>query len=526
MVDKSTNLQIIGSLMKHPQYLSQTDRYTLTPDDFYYSFEKNIFIAIDSLYRDGATRINPIDIENFLSTNSSALVIFRQHNGIEFLQDAEYLTDENNFPYYYKKLKKFNLLEQLKKQGFDTEEFYIEDALNPHAVDVNKHFEELEISDILNDIKKKTLKIERNFIQNDTSETQTAYTNIQEILEDAYEQNDLGYPVQGTLFNEIIGGARLGTFMVRSAASGTGKTRMAVADACYLAYPLRYDWSLHEWNFCGSCQPTLVIITEQSFKEVQRMIVAYLTGINESKFRYGKFTDEEVKVINDTLVVMEVFEQNLHIIRMPNPTNELIKNVVRETVLLYHIKYVFFDYIFISASLINEFKGVNLRNDEILLMLSTTLKDLAVELDIFIATSTQLNANGEGPQGIKNESSIAGSRAVINKADFGCIASRPSKEELSVFEEIMPKLATIVPNIKMPNLVIDMYKVRSGQWTQVRIWSVFDFGTMRKQDICVTDPSFNIIPDIVGEYFFDFGFTEEERNMIDEVKERLHLNGN
>ena len=524
MVDKSTNLQIFGSLMKHPQYLSETDKYKLTPDDFYYSFEKNIFISIDSLYHSGATRINPIDIENFLSTNSAALTIFRQHNGIEFLQDADYLSDENNFPYYYKKLKKFNLLEQLKKKGFDTSEFYIEDPLNPNANDVNKNFENIEISDILEEIKKKTLKIERNFIQNDTSEVQSAYTNIQDVLEDAYEQNDLGYPLQGLLFNEIIGGARLGTLLVRSAASGTGKTRMAVADACYLAYPLRYKWEEHKWDFVGNCQSTLVIVTEQSFKEVQRMILAYLTGINESKFRYGKFNDEETRVINGALTIMEVFEQNLHIVRMPNPTNELIKNVVRENVLLYHVQYVFFDYIFICASLINEFKGVNLRNDEILLMLSTTLKDLAVELNIFIATSTQLNANGEGPQGIKNESSIAGSRAVINKADYGCIVARPSKEEMSVFSEVMVKFSELVPDIRTPNIVTDMYKVRSGQWTQVRIWSYFDLGTMRRKDICVTDASFNIIPDIVGEYSFDFEFTEEEQEMINEVKGRL--NGN
>ena len=312
--------------------------------------------------------------------------------------------------------------------------------------------------------------------------------------------------------------------MVRSAASGTGKTRMAVADACYLAYPLRYKWETHNWDFVGNCQSTLVIVTEQSFKEVQRMILAYLTGINESKFRYGRFTDEESKVINDALTVMEVFEQNLHIVRMPNPTNELIKNVVRENVLLYHIQYVFFDYIFISQSLISEFKGVNLRNDEILLMLSTTLKDLAVELNIFVATSTQLNANGEGPQGIRNESSIAGSRAVINKADYGCIVSRPSKEEISVFTEVMPKFAEFVPDIRMPNIVTDMYKVRSGQWTQVRIWSYFDLGTMRKKDICVTDSSFNIITDIVGEYSFDFYFSPEEQQMIDEVKERIYGN--
>ena len=107
MVDKSTVLQVLGALMKHPQYLSESDKYNLTPDDFFYRFHKFVFVAIDNLYRKGAVRIQPIDIENYLNTNESAKIIFKQNNGIEYLQDAEYLSEEQNFSYYYKKLKKF-----------------------------------------------------------------------------------------------------------------------------------------------------------------------------------------------------------------------------------------------------------------------------------------------------------------------------------------------------------------------------------------------------------------------------------
>lgn len=366
MVDKATIIQIFGSLMKHPQFLSESDKYNLTPDDFQYNFEKSIFIAIDSLYRDGAKRINPIDIENFLSTNATAATIFKQNNGIEYLQDADYVSDSNNFAYYYKKLKKFNLLFQLKKQGIDIKDFYSEDLLDPSAYEKNKHFEELEISDIIDTIKKKTLGIERKFIQNDVSEVQTAFTNIMDVLNDAEEQNDVGYPLQGNYFNEVISGARLGALLVRSAGSGTGKTRQAVGDACYLAYPMRFNPTTWEWEKVGNTQRVLLIVTEQNFKEVQKMILAYLTGFNESKFRYGHFTKEEEKVIAQTLIVMEKYEQNIHIVRVPNPTIELIKNIVRENVLMYDIKYVFYDYIFIGPALIGEFRGVALRNDKLL----------------------------------------------------------------------------------------------------------------------------------------------------------------
>ena len=129
LVDRPTIFQVVGSLMKHPQYLSETDKYNLTPEDFPERLDKFIFVAIDSLYRNGAERIKPIDVENYLQTNEGAANLFKKENGIGLLQDMEYLSEELNFPYYYKKLKKFNLLDGFKKQGINIEDFYCENPL-------------------------------------------------------------------------------------------------------------------------------------------------------------------------------------------------------------------------------------------------------------------------------------------------------------------------------------------------------------------------------------------------------------
>ena len=225
IIDKNSILQIFGSLMKHPQYLGETDKYNLTLDDFYYKFDKYIFAAIDNLYHGGAQRIQPIDVENYLQTNGSASVIFKQNNGIEYLQDADYLSEEKNFPFYYSHLKKINLLNQLQKNGIDISEFYIEDLTKPKALEVNQKFEELEIEDILDELKRKLLGIEHSFIQNEVTQTESAFHNIQDIINGVLEGNDIGVPIQGEILNEVIAGARLGTLMIRSASSGTGKTR-------------------------------------------------------------------------------------------------------------------------------------------------------------------------------------------------------------------------------------------------------------------------------------------------------------
>lgn len=181
---------------------------------------------------------------------------------------------------------------------------------------------------------------------------------------------------------------------------------------------------------------------------------------------------------------------------MPNPTIQAVKTIVRENVLLHHVEYVFYDYIFISPSLLAEFKGFNLRNDEVLLMFSTALKDLAVELDVFVMTSTQTNAQAEDNRDIRNEGSIAGSRAVINKADIGCIMARPTHEELMQLADLINQFG-----IYEPNVVTDVYKNRGDEWTQIRIWTYVDMGSLRKYDLFLTNARLEAVEDFIIDHF-------------------------
>ena len=108
-------------------------------------------------------------------------------------------------------------------------------------------------------------------------------------------------------------------------------------------------------------------------------------------------------------------------------------------------------------------------------MFATALKDLAVELDVAMFTATQVNAKGDESRTIRNEGVLSGGRSTINKADNGSVMARPTQEELDVLK---PLFETTPEN--EPNLVTDIFKVRSGEWTQVRIWSVMNLGTLKK----------------------------------------------
>ena len=415
MTDKSAVLQIIGSLMRRPQYLSETDKYKITPDDFSSRLEKIIFIAIDSLYRQGAQKISPIDIENYLETNATAKKSFVDSNGIGYLQDAEALSDELTFDYYYNRLKKVNLINTLNKKNIGTKEFFNDDIMDPKALETNENFENLSVSDILNTVKAKILNIERDFLETEEVKTWNVYEEIGALVESFGKEEDVGLSINGEICSQIINGAELGALTIRSGGSGIAKTRLSVSDACKLAYPIYYDLDKDDWVISGYNEKVLFIMTEQKPEQIMKMIIAYLTGINESKFKFAAFTKEEQKRIDIALKIIEFYQDNLVMMRIPNPNIQMVKHAIREKVITHQIKYCFYDYIFISPSLLSEFRGHNIRNDEALLMFATALKDIAIEQNIAVITSTQVNANADNNNTIRNEASLAGGRSTIKK---------------------------------------------------------------------------------------------------------------
>lgn len=509
LTDKNCIRQIFGALMKKPQLLSEVDKYSLTLLDFNRKFDKYIFSAIVGLYNNGAQKISSFDIENFLDSNTAAKETFKSYNGIEFLQDAEEFCNEENFPFYYNQLKKLNLLRDLKKQGKDISDYYVEDLTSSRAIEVNSQFENLTIKDIVESEKRKLLLLESEYAQTDEVKTETAAIGMQDFISSLGKTIKIGVPIQGHIYNQVISGAYKGTLTIRSGSSGLGKTRQAVADACYLAYPIRYNSNNCRWEHIGSCEKVLFIVTEQSFEEIRSMILAYLTDINESRFKIGKFSEREWKIIHQALELMVEYEDNFILTQIPNPTIELVKTLVRENCLTHQISHVFYDYIFIGPALLGEFRGFNLRNDEVLLMFATALKDLARELQVSIFTSTQVNASADDNKNIRNESSLAGGRSTINKADNGAIMARPTKEEIEILEPLIKVYGE-------PNMVTDIFKVRGGEYSQLRIWSIVDLGRMKKQDLFITNSRFDVVE----------GFFERDEYQIqnwDDIQEQKFI---
>lgn len=486
--------------MSKPELLSETDKYFLEPGDFTQQLDKFIFSAIYNLYINGAEKIHAADIDNYLQQNSLAKQLMEKENGLSLLQDCEIESEVSNFNYYYNKLKKFNLVRELQLSKDDIDEIYCEDILNERYAEINNRFERMNAVDVVNMLKSKIANIENRYVLNNIAEESRPSDSIRQRVKEWKEKPEIGCMLQGEIFNTITRGGRKGKLYIRSAGSGVGKTRSMVGDACHIAYPLRFDPKVGKWVSTGSCEKVLYVMTEQDTEEIDTMIMAYLTGYNEDIFTYGTF-DENDPRIQTAMDIMERYADNMNYAKVSDPCSSVIKNLFRRRNLQDGIENFFYDYIFSSPAMLDEYRDLKIREDVALRMFTTTLKNLAVELNAFILTSTQLSNDDDPKGGFKDFRNVQGSKAIVNLADFACIMSRPSIEEINQVAEFKKSFGFT------PNLVTDVYKNRRGRWNMVRIWSVHDLGTCRKHDLFITTANMKSVDNFI---IVDFTAYEDE----------------
>lgn len=165
-----------------------------------------------------------------------------------------------------------------------------------------------------------------------------------------------------------------------------------IADICYIGCDEMYDDNLG-WIKIGIKQPVLFIATEQDLSEVQTMMLAFLSNVNEDHILNGYYPgDEEDRVLHAAQILEE---SPIFIEVIPDFSLQDIEDLIKKNIREHDVKYFGFDYIHTSMKILEEITrrsgGVKLREDNALFILSTKLKNICVQYGVFILSSTQLN---------------------------------------------------------------------------------------------------------------------------------------
>jgi replicative DNA helicase len=270
---------------------------------------------------------------------------------------------------------------------------------------------------------------------------------------------------------------------MESGASGTGKSRVANGEACHLAIPEYYNVVQKKWVRTNLSESVLVISTELEESECQQMWMAYVSGVNESHIKDGRYFDDEEERVDKAIDLIE--KSNLYFVSITNYYIDDITNIIKKYKQLHNVNYVYFDYLGetlkITSGAAKQAKVQGLRTDQILLMFASALKDVAKTLGIYIWTASQLSGDYKNAKEL-DAGYLRSAKSIADKVDVGAILMPVREQDQNPIASYCGKGFEIAPNF-----VLTVYKVRAGSFQNIKVYIYFDRGTCQIHDCFVTD---------------------------------------
>lgn len=489
-VDVTAIMQVIGCVYNNPQILEFEDKYTITDEDFPDEFHRTVFGAIYKVYELGAKTITLENLADFLSSRPKSAAIYKKNDGDKWLLKVADIASQLSFDFYYNRLKKMTLLRAYDNYGVDVSDIYDPDNI----LDIKKKqlqedlLDNSSLEEIADKVDRKISDIRLKYVDDTTGEAIQAGKGVLQLIQKFKDHPEVGVPLYGRLVNTVTRGARLKKFYLRSAATGIGKTRSMIADACNIACNKIYDESFG-WIKNGTSEPTLFITTEQELEEIQTMMLAFLSNVNEEHIINGEYDgDEEERVIK----AGEILESSpLYVEELPDFSLKDVENVIKKNIRDHDVKYIFHDYIHTSLKILEEITkrsgGVKLREDNILFMLSNKLKDICNQYGVFIMSATQLNGDYQEAK-TPDQNLLRGAKSIADKIDYGSILLSVKEEDIDALDSILSSNIFEKPTIKM-----SVYKNRRGRYKGIIMWCKADLGTCRIQPMFCTTYDYELI---------------------------------
>ncbi len=458
LTDTRAILQVLGCLLKDSTLIDDLDRQLDRSDFSTNHFYELIYVAIYNLHISGVQSIDEFAIEQYLSGYKEQYKIFQANNGLQYLVDAREMANLENYDYNYRKLRKYSLLRYYEDKGLDTRFIYnstITDVFESEKEQSKfDNYTEQDIVDMVENLF--VLNPKAQYCSDALTENIQAGDGLKKLVNELMESPDYGYPLTSLALNTVCRGARKGKFYLRSACTSVGKTREFLMDACNFAVPYYYDMDKEKFVYTGHSVPTLYIGTEGSLEEFQTIVLACVSGVNESHILKGRYEKGELERVLQA--EQYISEAPLYLVYCDDYSISDIENLAKRYVLSYNIENLIFDYLQTSLRLMSEISGkasIKMQEYQLLIVFATRMKALAERLNIFVMSGTQLSAEANDAR-YKNNLVLQGSKAIAQKVDIGLIISRPNNAEKKKIETITHNMVGC-PEI---NLLQWCYKVR------------------------------------------------------------------
>lgn len=401
-VSNVTNeILVVGGIYNNPELIVEYSQYIRSKYDFYDDATRFFYDSAEIIFSTRSQKFNQTVVNTFMAEDADRLATYKKLGGWSLVKNWMQLSVADNFKNYYEVLKKFSLLREYQRNGFDVSKIM-----------GHKQFETFTAIDIYRLIRGKTDKIQTVILNNDNGEVLNS--KVLDMVIQCLEKPDMGLTLPFSIINDMFRGLKTKTVMAVGALSNAGKSRFMCKVFAYLALihkqkvaVLLNEMTVEEMRFALLTtvinNPEYQELHGVKIKKREREITLGLYRDDSGKFVYrkqdsnGAFIESiedyverltnTSKEYRDVMRVSEWIEQEseglIFVKDMSSGySDKLIEFEIRKAKLVQGCQYFFYD------TLKSDEKGSGdwsaLKNT------TTMLTELAKQLDVFIYASIQL----------------------------------------------------------------------------------------------------------------------------------------
>jgi len=257
VVSNITNeILVVGSIYKSPDLFIENGHNIRSKYDFHDESTRFFYDNAEIIYQTRSQNFNRSIISTYMAEDEERLSLYKKYGGWKLIESWMSLAVPENFAGYYEVLKKYSLLREYQKNGFDVEKIM-----------THPKFELLSAMDIYRLIRSKADRIHTVILTNE--EAEILNSNIQSTLLHCMETPDLGIPIPFPIMNDMIRGLKTESTMAVGMLSNAGKSRYMTKLIAYITLVLK--------------EKVYVLLNEMSIQEIRYALIT--TVINNPEFQ-------------------------------------------------------------------------------------------------------------------------------------------------------------------------------------------------------------------------------------------------
>lgn len=257
IISNVTNeILLVGSIYKKPDLFVEHGNNIRSKYDFYDEATKFFYDNAEILYKTRSQEFNRSIVSTYMAEESERLSLYKKYGGWKTIEKWMELSVPDNMAGYYEVLKKYSLLREYQRNGFDVSKIVS-----------HPKFEMLSAMDIYRLIRSKTDRIHTVILTNE--EAEILNSNIRTTLLHCMETPDLGLQMPFPIMNDITRGMKKKSVMAVGMLSNAGKSRLMTKLIAYITLVLK--------------EKVFVLLNEMSVEEIRYALIT--TVINNPEFQ-------------------------------------------------------------------------------------------------------------------------------------------------------------------------------------------------------------------------------------------------